>query len=112
MQRNTRLLIVAMVAVFMVGLGVKSASSATMEIAMTMSDDAAEKMPFCVACDTDGDQTACDVDCTSVSATLLEEIQAISTVFIAQQIAIRADLFVRRGGPPDPYPPKFSILLS
>jgi len=112
MQRNTRLLIVAMVAIFMVGLGMKSASSATMEIAMAMSDDAAEKMLFCVACDTDGARAPCDLDCTTVSATLLEEFQVISTAFIAQQIAIRADLFVRSSTPPDPYPPKFSILLS
>jgi hypothetical protein len=112
MQRNVRLLIVTILTIFIAGVGVQTASSATMEFVMAMSDDAAEKMPFCGACDEEGEQTQCDVDCTTVSATLHQEAQSITTTLTAHQIAIRSDLFVRRSGPPDPYPPKFPILLS
>jgi hypothetical protein len=112
MLGNVRLFIITILAIFIAGVGVQTASSATMEFAMAMSDDVAEKMPFCVACDEQGEQTQCDVNCTMVSATLLEEPQTIITALIAHQIAIRSDLFIRRRGPPDPYPPKFPILLS
>lgn len=112
MQHSIRLLIVTVVAIFVVGVGVKTASSAAIEFAMAMSQDSDGKMSSCVACDADNGQTRCGVDCTTVLVTLLEQSQAIATAVTAQRIATRCDAFVQRGGPPDPYPPKFSILLS
>ena len=112
MRSGMRLFIVIALAAFVAGFGVKAASAAAMEFAMAMSDDASMKMSACGACDTDGEQAACDVECTVPAAVFVSQVSADGPVAVSNRVVVRPDKFSGCTGPPDPYPPRAYILQS
>lgn len=101
-----RLILIAVLAVFVVGLGIKAASAATMDFAMAMSGDAGMDMLNCSACDASEPDASCDFDCTISSIADLALWSAVSTPRTAQGILPGVDRLAGYTGPPDPYPPR------
>lgn len=105
MQRALRVSLIVTMAVFMAGIGMKTASAAAMEFVMAAADEASEKAP-CTVCDDDGASFSCNLECAGVTAVLIEPAEIPAPLFTAQRAVIASTRFLRRGGPPDPHPPR------
>ncbi|MEQ9181051.1 MAG: hypothetical protein RIF44_20375 [Nitratireductor sp.] len=100
-----RVALIVTIAIFMVGIGMKTASAAAMEFVMAAADKASEKA-LCTVCDDDGASFSCDLECAGVTAVLTEPAEVSAPLFTAQRADIASTRFLRGGGPPDPHPPR------
>lgn len=111
MKPVARILIVAMLAVFAAATTVHAASTAAMDLKMSMAAASGMDMDGCDGCGDDGDgKMACDPVCvtpllavTSQDAALRDAAPGIFGKVVAEGIRGQT-------GPPDPYPPRSYIL--
>lgn len=107
-----RLLLIAVLATYVAGLGVLAVGAPAMAGDMVMGE--AGEMGDCQGCDPAGGDDpalACDIPClTPLMATLAPDA-ALSVPLSEQAVGAAGCSFASRTGPPDPSPPR-SILLS
>jgi hypothetical protein len=106
-----RFLLIAVLATYVAGLGVLAASVTAMAGKMVMSG--AGEMGDCQGCDpVGGDDPAsdCDTPCVTPLLATLSPESGLWAPLSAQAIGAANHRFAGRTGPPDPSPPRSSIL--
>jgi hypothetical protein len=107
-----RLLLVAVLATYVTGLGIFAATSSAMAGNMVMGE--AGEMGDCQGCDPAGGNDpapACDTPCLTPMMATLTPDGALRVPLLEQTAGAAGCSFVSRSGPPDPSPPR-SILLN
>jgi len=107
-----RLLLIAVLATYVAGLGVLAATSSAMAGNMVMGE--AGEMGDCQGCDPAGGNDpapACDTPCLTPMMATLTPDAALRFPLLAQAAGAAGSYFASRTGPPDPSPPR-TILLS
>jgi hypothetical protein len=107
-----RLLLIAVLATYVAGLGVLAATSGAMAGSMAMGE--AGEMGDCQGCDPVGGNdpaSACDTPCLSPLMATLTSDTALWVPLSEQAVDAAGSSFASRAGPPDSSPPR-PILLS
>jgi len=111
MARHVRILMIMVLAAFAAGTVVHAANAATMSAKMTLAVIDGADMGDCQDCsDGNGDMPPCDNVCVSPilavvpsGQTSLPGAETTTDSFVLQSVTGRT-------GPPDPYPPRTTIL--
>jgi hypothetical protein len=112
MSTLRRLLLLAVLATYVAGLGVLAAPSSAMAGNMVMGE--AGDMGDCQGCDPAGGDDpalACDTPCLTPMMATLTNDAALWIADSQQAVGAGRSSFASRTGPPDPSPPR-SILLN